>query len=152
MSQSDTGGLHIQTVLQGMVLVPGTAQGEIMATTVPMSFWGGYDPETGEIIDRRHPLSGQTAKGVILALPFIRGSSTSTAILLEAIRRGTAPAALVTTGTDPYMVLAAVVGEELFELTMPVISVSTVEYHRVSQAKSARIDLNGLITLSGSAS
>ncbi|MFN8425100.1 MAG: hypothetical protein U0X87_02420 [Anaerolineales bacterium] len=32
----------------------------------PLSFWGGYDWKTGEIIDRRHPLSGEIAKGEFL--------------------------------------------------------------------------------------
>ena len=60
--------------------------------TRAFEFLGGYDPATGEITDRRHPLSGQMAAGRVLVLPSARGSSTTTAVLLEAIQRNTAPA------------------------------------------------------------
>ncbi|HMQ53850.1 MAG TPA: DUF126 domain-containing protein, partial [Anaerolineae bacterium] len=50
-------------ILQGHVLIPGQAQGRALVTGEPLSFWGGYDYQTGEIIDRRHPLSGQIAAG-----------------------------------------------------------------------------------------
>ena len=73
------------------VLAPGTAAGYVLASTEPLSFWGGYNPETGEIIDRRHPLSSSVAKGRVLVLPETRGSSTSTAVLVESLRRGTSP-------------------------------------------------------------
>lgn len=43
---------------QGRVLVAGDAAGTVLASGEPISFWGGYDAATGEIIDRRHPLSG----------------------------------------------------------------------------------------------
>ena len=83
--------------LQGRVIIPGEARGKALVGNEPLSFWGGYDWKTGEIIDRRHRLSGSNAKGKVLAVPFTRGSSTTTAVLLEAIRAGTAPAAILTT-------------------------------------------------------
>ena len=82
--------------LIGRALVPGAAEGTVLYSSEPLSFWGGYDAETGEIIDRRHPLFGQIGTRRILAIPATRGSSTTTAVLLEAIRRGTAPAAFLT--------------------------------------------------------
>ena len=78
--------------LTGEILVPAEAAGSIMLSHDPLSFWGGYDAVTGEIIDRRHPLSGLNGKDRILAIPGTRGSSTTTAVLLESVRRGTAPA------------------------------------------------------------
>ncbi|MEE9512604.1 MAG: DUF126 domain-containing protein, partial [Anaerolineales bacterium] len=83
-------------VIQSRPLVAGSAVGEVLLSDKPLSFWGGYDASTGEIIDRRHPLSGEFAAGKILALPFSRGSSTTTAVLLESMRGGTAPAAILT--------------------------------------------------------
>ena len=79
-------------VIQGETIIPGLAKGVALASSEPVSFWGGYDQVTGEIIDRRHPLSGQIAAGRMLVLPYTRGSSTSTAILLESVRAGVAPA------------------------------------------------------------
>ena len=69
--------------IQGKPFIQGTASGVALATNEPLSFWGGYDWKTGEIIDRRHPLSGMIAKDKILAIPFTRGSSTTTAVLLK---------------------------------------------------------------------
>ena len=61
--------------LPGRPLVAGEAQGELLVSTEPLSFWGGFDSGTGEIIDRRHPLSGKNAAGRVLAIPGTRGSS-----------------------------------------------------------------------------
>jgi len=109
-------------ILQGRVVTPGEARGIALVSREPLSFWGGYDWKTGEIIDRRHDLSGTNARGKILALPFTRGSSTTTAVLLEAIRAGTAPAAIITTDTDFFFALASVVADELYASPLPLIA------------------------------
>ena len=99
-------------ILKGKAVVKGTARlarGVALVSAEPLSFWGGYDYHTGEITDRRHPLSGSIAAGRVLALPFTRGSSTTTAILLEAVRAGTAPTAILTTGVDAFFALASIV-------------------------------------------
>ena len=83
----------MQRIIQGRPVVAGEAAGELLFSDEPLSFWGGYDAATGEIIDRRHPLSGRIAAGRVLAIPFTKGSSTTTAVFLEAVRAGTAPAA-----------------------------------------------------------
>ena len=44
--------------LRGVVVIPGTVTGKLMVSREPLSFWGGYDIESGEIIDRKHQLSG----------------------------------------------------------------------------------------------
>ncbi len=93
-------------IIEGKPLVAGAAKGSALKTDEPLSFWGGYDQWTGEIIDRRHPLSGQNAKGKILVVPASRGSSTTTAVLLEAIRNGNAPAAIVVSCVDRFFALA----------------------------------------------
>jgi predicted aconitase with swiveling domain len=111
-------------MIQGQVVIPGHAEGVALVSNEPLSFWGGYDWQTGEIIDRRHPLSGQIAAGRALCLPFARGSSTTTAVLLEAIRNGTAPAAILTTGADFFFALASVVADELYTRSVPLVALS----------------------------
>jgi predicted aconitase with swiveling domain len=117
--------------LRGRVVIPGEAQGEALVSNQPLSFWGGYDWHTGEIIDRRHQLSGAVAKGKILAIPFTRGSSTTTAVLLEAIRAGTAPAAILTTDTDFFFALAAVVAEELYSAPLPLVALAEADFRQL---------------------
>lgn len=98
----------------GQVVVAGSAAGPVLYATQPLSFWGGYDAATGRITDTHHALAGETAAGTVLVLPATRGSSTTTAVLLEAIRRETAPAALITRGVDAFLALACVVGQEMY--------------------------------------
>ena len=50
-------------LISGELLVPGQASGRVLATDEPLSLWGGLDPESGEVIDRRHPLSGLILAG-----------------------------------------------------------------------------------------
>lgn len=104
-------------------VVPGAAQGRLVVSPAPLSFWGGYDATTGEVIDRRHPLSGQRLGGCVLALPWTRGSSTTTAILLEAVRLGNAPAAILLPKVDTFIALASVVAHELYGRGFPVLVV-----------------------------
>jgi predicted aconitase with swiveling domain len=109
------------TLTTSEVVVGGDAAGRLVVSPAPLSFWGGYDSATGEVIDRRHPLSGQRIAGCVLALPWTRGSSTTTAVLLEAVRRGTAPAAILLPASDTFIALASVVAHELYGRGFPVL-------------------------------
>jgi predicted aconitase with swiveling domain len=89
------------------------------------------------------------AAGRILALPYARGSSTTTAVLLEAVRAGTAPAALLTTGEDTFFALAAIVAEEMFGRGFPVIRVEAPVLARLVSGAHARVATDGTIRLDG---
>src|SRR5678816_1713312 len=118
-------------IMQGKPFIPGSATGLALVSHEPLSFWGGYDWKTGEIIDRRHPLSGMNARGKILAVPFTRGSSTTTAVLLEAIRAGTAPSAILTTDTDFFFALASVVANELYQSPLPLVALGEEDFRQL---------------------
>ena len=133
--------------LTGRALVPGAAEGTVLYSSEPLSFWGGYDAETGEIIDRRHPLAGEVGTGRILAIPATRGSSTTTAVLLEAIRRGTAPAAFLTLGPDTFLALAAIVAAQLYGRAPPVIALSPEDHDTLRRISRARVDATGAVRL-----
>ena len=135
------------TIIQARPLVPGEARGIALVGQEPLSFWGGYDQLTGEIIDRRHELSGATAKDRILVLPGTRGSSTTTAVLLEAIQRGTAPAALLTLGVDAFLSLAAVVAEELFRQTMPVLALGEEGFRQLRTGQALKVRRDGTVEI-----
>jgi len=98
----------------------GSISGEALVTVVPLSFWGGFDPASGLVIDEHHPLCGAALAGRVLVMPSGRGSCSASGVLLESICLGTAPAAILTRRPDPILVLGAVLAEELHELTMPV--------------------------------
>ena len=132
-------------VIQGVPVVPGVAEGELLVSDEPMSFWGGYDHETGDLIDQHHPLCGQNARGKVLGVPFTIGSSTTAAVFLQSIRDGTAPAAIITVGTDSFLALASIVADEMYGKSVPVVSLSESDYGRLVSGKSVRIDESGHI-------
>lgn len=134
--------------LSGKLFIAGSAKGIALVSREPLSFWGGYDWKTGEIIDRRHPLSGEIAVGRVLAIPFTRGSSTTTAVLLEAIRAGTAPAAIITTANDFFFALASVVADELYAAPIPLVAVAPDDFARLKTGDEIEIDGRGMILVS----
>ncbi len=116
-------------------------------STEPLSFWGGYDHQTGEITDRRHPLSGQIAAGRILALPNTIGSSTTTAVLLEAVRAGTAPAAILTTSIDSFLALASIVAEEMYARPIPIIALAPEQFEQLETGSNVEVTSDGAVIL-----
>ena len=104
--------------------MPGEAHGEALVLGEPLSFWGGLDAATGEIIDVRHPQRGSSVAGRILVMPAGRGSSSSSSVLAEAIRTGTAPAAIVLAEPDRILALGAIVARELFGTSIPIVVVA----------------------------
>jgi predicted aconitase with swiveling domain len=133
--------------LNGRPVVPGEAQGLVIASHEPLSFWGGYDYHTGEIIDRRHPLAGQRAGGCILALPFTRGSSTTTAVLLEAVKAGTAPAAILTTQVDTFFALASIVADEMYRTPIPLVALDEDDFSYLQTGLRAAVKPSGQVIL-----
>ncbi|RWM40059.1 DUF126 domain-containing protein [Mesorhizobium sp.] len=96
------------------ILVPGKAgEGEALVLTAPISFWGGVDPRSGRIADIRHPQHGETVSGRVLFLPGTIGSSSASAVLLELVRNGRAPAALVLHEPDAILLLGLIVAREM---------------------------------------
>ncbi len=134
-------------IIQGQVIIKGTAQGELLVSQQPLSFWGGYDQNSGEIIDRRHPLSGQIALGRVLAIPFTRGSSTTTAVLLESIRARTAPAAILTTRPDYFFALASIVADEMYGTPLPVIALPEDDFVLLQTGQQAEICEDGRVLI-----
>jgi uncharacterized protein len=111
-----------------LAMFPGAAHGSLLVLDEPLSFWGGMDRETGELIDRRHPQCGAVLTGHVLCMPSGRGSSSSTSVLAEAIRLRTAPAAIITREPDVVIGLGALVAYELYGRRLPVGVVSDERY------------------------
>jgi len=132
-------------VIAGRAVVPGDARGEALVANEPLSFWGGYDFQTGRIIDRHHPLAGACAAGRILAVPASKGSSTTTAVLLEAVRAGTAPAAILTTGVDPFFALASIVADVMYGKPFPVVALTVEEFATLQTGMWVSVAASGLI-------
>jgi len=117
--------------MAGRALVHGWAEGPALVLSEPLSFWGGVDPESGLIIDGRHQQAGAGVTGTILFMPSGRGSSSSSAVLAEAIRAGTAPAGMVLLEPDGILAIGAMVASLLYGATRPVVVLLEPDYRQV---------------------
>ena len=102
----------------------GRAAGEVIVLDEPLSFWGGFDATTGRITDRHHPQVGLSLAGRVLVMPSGRGSSSSSSVLAEAIRAGTAPVAIILRESDLIVALGAIVAAELYGRQVPIAVVA----------------------------
>jgi len=134
-------------LVTGRSVASGSASGEALAADVPLSFWGGFDPETGIIIDRRHPLTGQLAAGRVLIIPSGRGSCSGSGVLLESIHNGTAPAAIITSRLDPVISLGCILGDELYASHPPMVVIPDQDRLRIETGDVIEIDDHGCITV-----
>ena len=125
-------------------LVRGKANGEVLKLDEPLSFWGGVDPETGEIIDLRHPQGGMSVKGKVLMMPFGRGSSSGSSVIAEGIRSGSGPAGIIMMEADEIIALGSIVAEEIYGKAMPVIVVEKSEYETYSTGDQVAISEDGI--------
>ena len=102
------------TIAAGEVLVAGEGgEGEALVLTASISFWGGVEPVTGRIADVRHPQHGLAIAGRVLFVPATIGSSSASAVLLELVHNGHAPAALVLHEPDAILLLGLIVAREM---------------------------------------
>ncbi len=130
------------------ILIPAAAAGRVMVLDEPLSFWGGFDAETGLITEHRHPQCGRSAAGTILVMRAGRGSSSASSVLVEAIRLGTAPAAILLLEIDEIIVIGAVVADELYGMAVPVMVVDPTTFASLSNAVWAEVSGNGNLDLS----
>ena len=137
------------------VLMPGVARGQALVLDEPLSLWGGLDTVSGRVIDGRHPQFGRNLSGRIVLLPWGRGSSSSSSVLAEAVRAGTAPAAIVLLEADPIIALGAVVAAELYGRAPPVVTLPEEAYRMIRDGDDVAVEAgqaDGLVQVRGSVS
>jgi predicted aconitase with swiveling domain len=127
-------------VFEARALVVGRADGRAVVLEEALSFWGGLDPATGRVIDRRHPQVGTEVAGRILVMPSGRGSSSSSSVLAEAIRLGTAPAGIILREPDGIVALGAMVAREMYGAVVPVVALDPRHYRMLRSGAEVLID------------
>jgi predicted aconitase with swiveling domain len=90
---------------------PGHAEGQALVSREPIGFFGGVDPDTGIVVERGHPLEGQSVVGRVLVFPTGKGSTVGSYILYRLARNDLAPAAIVNTEADPVVAVGAVIAD-----------------------------------------
>jgi predicted aconitase with swiveling domain len=110
--------------IEARVLIPGRAMGPAMVLDDTLSFWGGFNPLNGEIIDVHHPQFQQLVGGSILFIPRSRGSAGTPGGIAETLRNGSGPLAFVLGEPDVNVSVGTLVANRLYALEIPVLEIS----------------------------
>ena len=126
-------------VIEGEALVAGDGKGRVLRIDDAISFWGGVDPKTARISDPRHPRHGESLSGRVVAIARLRGSSSSSAVLLELIHAGIGPTAIVLKETDAILALGALVAREMGYGTLPMVRVGGDDFALLQEGSHAHV-------------
>ncbi|MBU1275803.1 MAG: DUF126 domain-containing protein [Proteobacteria bacterium] len=85
-------------ILRGRGILPGVAQAQALVSDEQIVWSHGVEPWRGVIDDRKVKLHGQSIKGKVSVYPYGKGSTSSSTWILETIRCGNAPAAIINRG------------------------------------------------------
>jgi predicted aconitase with swiveling domain len=129
------------------VLAAGVAEGAALRLDEPLSLWGGVDPGSGEIIDARHPQRGSSVSGRVLVMSSVRGSSSSSSVLAEMVRAGSAPAAILLGGPDLILAVGAAVAEELYAIRVPIVQLPEAELATILDGAAVSVGEGGEVSL-----
>ena len=98
-------------------------------------------------VDPRHPEFEFSITGTVLAIPAAVGSSSSSAIMLELLREGTAPAAILMGKADAILALGGVVARELGYEPIPIVEVAPGLLDQLPDGASVSVDADGRVTV-----
>ncbi|MDO8863655.1 DUF126 domain-containing protein [Haliea sp. E1-2-M8] len=125
------------------VVFAGDCTAPVLMLDEPLSFWGGLDPETGVIIDARHPQQGASLAGRILLMPGIRGSTSAAGTLCEALRQGNGPAAFILPAPDALILAAVTIARELYDRVTPVVTIGRAHWPELRRCRLLHIGEEG---------
>ena len=97
--------------LKGRIISKGKGEGEALTTSQPISFYGGVDPDTGEIIEKGHELQGKSVKDKILVFPNGKGSTVGSYTLYRMKKNGNAPAGIINRECETIIAVGAIISE-----------------------------------------
>ncbi len=98
-------------VLTGRVIKTGRAEGVALVSLEPIGFFGMVDAETGVVVERGHPLEGQSIAGRMLVFPTGKGSTVGSYSLYRLAKAGLAPAAIINAESEPIVAVGAIISD-----------------------------------------
>ena len=119
-------------------LLPGSAEGRVLKLP-KLSLWGGIDPFSGKLTDPALPHCGESVAGRVLMIAEPVGSSSSSAVLLELLHAGTAPAAIVLGRNDAIVGLGILVAREMGWATIPLLVMAPAEQEKIADGETMKI-------------
>jgi len=118
--------------LKGRAIFEGKAEGQALVSSSPMSFYGGVNPDTGEIVERGSELVGQSVKGRVLVFPHGKGSTVGSYVLYRLAKNGVAPSAIVNAKCETIVAVGAIISE--------IPCVDMVDVSKIKQGTRVRVD------------
>ena len=119
----------------------GKASGELIVSDEAISFLGGVNPETGEVIDPNHELKGQSIKDKILFIPGGKGSTVGSYVIFQMKKNNTAPRAIICLKAEPIIATGAIMSD------IPMVD-SPSEVEELVNVQMVEVDSdNGKITI-----
>jgi predicted aconitase with swiveling domain len=124
--------------LNGRIIFRGSGEGEALTTAQPISFYGGVDPNTGEVIEKGHELQGKSVKGKVLVFPNGKGSTVGSYTLYRMKKNGTAPAGIINKECETVVAVGAIISE--------IPCVDQVDISQIKTGDTVHIE-NGVVTI-----
>ena len=124
--------------LKGRIISRGTAEAEALTTTQPISFYGGVDPETSEILEKGHELQGKRIKGKILVFPTGKGSTVGSYTLYRLKKGGVSPEGIINSECETVVAVGAIISE--------IPCVDKIDISKIETGDTVRID-NDVVTI-----
>jgi uncharacterized protein len=90
------------------IISKGMVKGQALVSKDSISFLGGVDPDTGEVVDSKHQLNGKIIKNKILVIPGGKGSTVGSYVIFQMAKNGTAPKAIVCLKAEPIIATGAI--------------------------------------------
>nr|WP_246335891.1 DUF126 domain-containing protein [Vibrio marinisediminis] len=125
----------------------GDFDAELIYSQQAISFVGGVDIETGKVADHRHDCFGQSIKDKVFAFPFGKGSSGAGLVLMEMLRLGTAPKAIINLRSDPVLLTGPLICKHFYQQIIPIINLSEADYQQLAHGEwvTNQVEVNKLI-------
>ena len=95
--------------LYGRTIKAGNGEGIALVSPEPISFLGGVDPETGTVIEKGHPLEGQSISGRVLVFPTGKGSTVGSYTMYRLAKNDLAPAAIINAQSEAIVAVGAII-------------------------------------------
>jgi predicted aconitase with swiveling domain len=126
--------------LKGRRIYKGKVTGEALVTSHDISFYGGCDPETGEIVEKGHELEGKSVTGKVLVFPTGKGSTVGSYVLYALSKAGKAPLAIINKDTDPVIAVGSIISG--------IPTVDNIAIDKIKNGQKVEVDAdNGVVSI-----
>ena len=119
-------------IFKGRKISTGNAAGEALVTSMGISFYGGVDPETGQVVEKDHELEGQSIGSRVLVFPTGKGSTVGSHTLYRLKKAGLAPMAIINAECETITAVGCIISD--------IPCVDHIPIERIENGMQVRVD------------